>query len=336
METFKRMLSIFLRIAISTTLLAFLFRQVDTRSLWEIVKGVNIPLLILAFCIFFIGYVLCLLRWEMLLRGAQINLSFKRVIISFCGGIFFSLFLPSTIGGDLVRSVDLAVHTKKPGQVVATVILDRLSGYVGLVTVALVALWLGRSIIQDKSVIIAIVVITAFLIAFLLVLFNTFIYSKINKFLQPAERPMSGNEAGRKSGRFNAMLLRLRELLKTTHQEIHYFRNHKKIIVMNLLISLLIQGFSPLVFYSIALSLGVRINLLYFYVFLPVIGAITLLPISIGGLGLRDAMIVFFFAQAGVDKNAAFAMSLLNFFLILLCAGIGGLIYVLTVRHRRI
>ncbi len=82
--------------------------------------------------------------------------------------------------------------------------------------------------------------------------------------------------------------------------------------------------------------MGIKINMAYFFVYLPIIGAITLLPISIGGLGLRDATTVFFFAQAGVSKDMAFAMSLINFSFIVFYASIGGLIYVFTVHHRRI
>jgi uncharacterized protein (TIRG00374 family) len=236
----------------------------------------------------------------------------------------------------LVRSVDLATHTKKPSEVVATVILDRLSGFVGLVSVALLALCLGSRYVHDRSVIIAISIISLVLVAVLLSLFNNYLYTKINKLLHAPTTFLQQQKYADKKPKKVIFLEKLRELLKNTHQEIHYFRRQKKILAMNLLLSLAIQIISPVIFYIIALALGVNINMLYFFVFIPIIGAITLLPISIGGLGLRDAMTVFFFAQAGVGRNLAFAMSLLNFLFIVIFAGIGGLIYVLTVHHRRV
>lgn len=217
-----------------------------------------------------------------------------------------------------MRSIDLATHTKRPREVLATVLLDRLSGYIGLVLLALFSLLLGFRFIQDKSVLFSVAIITAVLIAVLLVLFNKFLYSKINKLLQSPD-------AGK-----------VRQLLKDLHEEIHYFKRHKKVIVNNLIFSVLIQSISPLVFFVTALSLGLKINIIYFFIFLPLIGAITLLPISIGGLGLRDATTIFFFAKAGVSRDFAFAMSLLNFSFILVYGAVGGLIYVLTIRHRRI
>src|SRR3989338_3200084 len=117
MKALKQLLTIFLRIGISIALLIFLFRQVDKKSLWGIIKNVDKGFLSLAFVIFFSSYVLGLLRWEMLLKAAKIHLPLKRITMSFAGGIFFSLFLPSTIGGDFMRSIDLAIHTKRTREV---------------------------------------------------------------------------------------------------------------------------------------------------------------------------------------------------------------------------
>lgn len=318
MGILKKIMAVFLRIAVSILILFFLFRQVDAKALFELIKNADKKLLFLAFVVYFANYLLGIFRWEMLLKAVKIHLSMKRIIMSFSGGIFFSLFLPSTIGGDFIRTVDLSAHTKKPREVTATVFLDRLSGYIGLTVLSLLAVIFGWEIIQDKAVLTAVFIITFVLCSVLLVLFNKFIYSKINKFLRT---PNAG---------------KIKEIIRNLHQEIHYFRNHKKVISYNLIISVIIQCISPIAFYLTGLALGVKINIMYYFIFLPIIGAITLLPISIGGLGLRDATTIYFFAKACVSKDLAFAMSLLNFSFIIVYGAIGGLIYVFTVRHRRI
>jgi hypothetical protein len=90
-------------------------------------------------------------------------------------------------------------------------------------------------------------------------------------------------------------------------------------------------------FYLIAASMGLKLKLIYFFVYIPIIGAVSMLPISIGGLGLRDAITIYFFGKAGVAKDLAFAMSLVNFSFILITGIAGGLIYyVFTVRNRRL
>lgn len=317
-ERTKKVLSVFLRISISIILLIFLFRQVDKKSLFNIIRGANPWLLLSSFLVFGLTYIISLYRWEMLLKAVHVHLSIKRIIISFSGGLFFNLFLPSTIGGDLVRSFDLATHTKKPKEVVATVLLDRISGYAGLVCVAISALLLGYRLIQDKIVILIIGLITVVLILILLVIFNNFLFAKVNKFLHsPGDN-------------------RLRIALKDTHQEMHYFRHHKVILLLNFIYSILIQVSAPLSFYLTALALGIRTEAIYFFIFFPLVGAITLLPISIGGLGLRDATTIYLFSKVGMAKNLAFAISIMGFLFTLLIGATGGIIYVFTLHTRRI
>ncbi len=320
MVDFKKILSVLLRVSISIILLALLFKlnKIDIRDLANDIRGVNKLLLGAGFAVFFLGYLLGFLRWRMLLLGAGIQISLKKLISSFSGGIFFSIFLPSTIGGDVVRTADLAEHTRKAKEVIATVFLDRLSGYIGLVFVVLPAILLGRDLVRDKVVFSSVTVIVLLLVFILLVLFNSFIYSRITRFLTTP-----GAE-------------KIKEMIKDMHREIHVFRHRRKIIIYNLLLSFLIQIIMPVSIYCIGLSLGVKINFIYFLIFLPIIGAITLLPIAIGGLGLRESLFVVYFAKAGVVKQLALAMSLLSFSFIVIYGAIGGLVYVLTVHHRRV
>lgn len=318
MKAIKQVFSVFLRISISVLLLWWLFRQVDRHSLLEIVRNANKPLLGLAFCFFFIVYTVTLFRWKMLLDAIDMGLTLKRVLISFSGGIFFNLFLPSSIGGDMMRGIDLAAYTKRAREVVATIFLDRLSGYIGLVIMAMFSLAIGWGLIQDTGVLLCVAIIAGILIAALLVLFNNSTYRIVNGLLRS---PNAG---------------KIRASITNLHQEIHLFREKRSLMFKNILLSLIVQVGGIASFYSIALAIGIKINMIYFFIFLPVIGAISMLPISIGGLGLRDATTIYLFAKAGVAKDLAFAMSLLNFSFILLFGLIGGLIYVLTVHHRRI
>jgi len=319
-SNFKRILSVLLRVSISIILLALLFKlnKIDIRSLINDIKDVNKLFLGAGFAVFFLVYLFGFLRWRMLLSAAGIRTSLKKLISSFSGGVFFSIFLPSTIGGDVVRSADLAGHTRKAKEVIATVLLDRLSGYIGLVFVVLPAILLGRDLVLDRVVFSSVAVIIALLVIILLVLFDSSIYSKITKFLATP-----GAEE-------------IKEMVKDMHREIHVFRHRRKIIVYNLILSFLAQIITPLSIYFIALSLGVKINFIYFLIFIPIIGAITLLPVAIGGLGLRESLFVVYFAKAGVIKQLALAMSLLSFSFIVAYGAIGGLFYVLTVHHRRL
>ncbi|MDO8662493.1 MAG: lysylphosphatidylglycerol synthase transmembrane domain-containing protein [Candidatus Omnitrophota bacterium] len=320
MVTFRKIAILLLRITISAALLVFLFKvnKIDIHALGADIKSADKALLLTGFIIFFLVYILGFLRWRMLLEAARIDIPIKRLITSFSGGIFFSIVLPSTIGGDVVKTADLAEHTRKAKEVIATVFLDRLSGYIGLVLVILPTLLWNRDLMRDKVVFSSISAIVIILVIILLVLFNKFIYSKITSFLAA---PGAG---------------RIKEAIKDLHYEIHIFQHRKKLIAYNLALSFIIQLIMPVSVYFIALSLGIKANFIAFLIFLPIIGAITLLPIAIGGLGLRESLFVVYFAKVGIAKQLALAMSLLSFSFVLFYGAVGGLIYVLTVHNRRL
>jgi glycosyltransferase 2 family protein len=320
MIKFKNALLLLLRVAVSILLLVLLFKinKIDLQLLINDIRATDKRFLMTGFLFFFFNYFLGFLRWQMLLNTAGITVSLRRLISSFSGGNFFSIFLPSTIGGDLVRVADLTEHTQQAKKVIATVFLDRLSGYIGLVLVILPALLIGRNLVLDKVVFTSVSVIVILLAIILLVLFNKAIYSISTNFLTS---PGAG---------------KLKEKIKNMHQEIHVFRHHKRMIAVNLFISFIIQLIAPISVYFIGLSLGIKVNFIYYVIFLPIIGAITLLPIAIGGLGLREGLFVVYFAKAGVIKQLALAMSLLSFSFVVSYGAIGGLIYVLTVHRRRL
>jgi hypothetical protein len=254
----------------------------------------------------------------MLLETTGINLPRKRLVSAFSGGLFFNMFLPSTIGGDFVRSADIAYHSKKTTTVVATVLLDRLSGFIGMIVLALLALVFGYRIIKDFRIILAILFLAALLAFIMLFLFNDFFsvfFRKLLSFGSPG---------------------RIRRGIKNVLYEMHVFKKNKIVIVKNLLLSVAIQAIGPLTTYMIAVSFHLDLNIFYFFLFIPIITAVTLLPISIGGLGVRDYMTILLFTQMGISKHFAFAFSLLGFFFMLIYAGIGGLIYVLTLHNRRL
>ena len=321
-KIFKKTLSIFLRIGISIILFVILFysKEIDLHSLLDHIHSTNKPFLLLAFFLSLLNYILCFFRWNILLKAANIHLPVKRVVISVCGGVFFSLFLPSSIGGDFARSIDLAKHTQKTKEVIATVFMDRLIGYVGLASVTLFSCVLGWEIVKnDIAILSSVAIIISILIFILLILFNKFLHTKLNHLL------------------LNSNSGRIRESIKNLLQEIHYFRDKKGVLLESLVLSLIVQAIGPIAVYITARALGVSgVKLLYFFIFVPIIGAITLLPIAIGGFGIRESASVFLFAKAGIDGIAAMAIALLNSYFIFIFGVIGGMIYVFTLHYRRL
>jgi len=317
----KKIGSVLLRVGVSVLLLAVLFltQKLDAKTIWHSIRHADRGLLAAGCAMIFFSFLLCFIRWRQLLHAIDIRIPLSRLLVSFSGGVFFNAILISSIGGDFVRSIDLAVFTKRPRQIVATVLLDRLSGYVGLVLVVLVAAFLGKDVIgTSKSILFSIAVIVVILAGILLVLFNHYVYTKVNRILG------------------SSRLGKVGESIKNLHEELHIFKQHKGVLFFSVVLSILVQTVAPLSSYLVARALGVHVSLTYFFIFIPLVGAITMLPISIGGLGVRENSMVLFFKQVGVPQELTIAMSLLGFFFTLGYSAIAGLIYVLTVHNRRL
>jgi len=318
MSILKKTGIVILKISVSFLLLFFLFKQVDLNSLSAIIKNSNKLFIGLAFLVNLFIYFFCFLRWKMLLETAKIKLPVQRLVSAFSGGVFFNFFLPSTIGGDFVRGADIGYHSKKNSSAAATVLLDRLSGFIGMSIVALTAIIFGRRLINDLRIFFVVYFLIVLLAVITLCIFNDFVYNFFGRLLSSRKQT------------------KIWQGLKNVGQEMRGFKRHKSVIAKNLFLSIIIQFIAPLAGYLIMTAFHLKVNIIYFFIFMPVIGAVTVLPISIGGLGVRDYITVLLFTSIGLGKNFAFALSLLTSFFLLVYSGIGGLIYVLTLHNRRV
>lgn len=310
--------SIIFRAALSVILLSLLFNLVDKDAILSAILKADKLYLIAAFLMLILNYGLCLLRWYILLKEFHLGVSFKKAFSAFCAGIFASLFIPSFVGIDLARGTDLSIHTKKPRQVLATILLDRLSGYAGIVILLTLVCLFTYRIIIDKTILSFLVTAYILLGLMIFVIFNKSVYLKLTGYLR-------NHKAGK-----------MRESVSNIYEDIHMFRGKALLLTKILALSVLSQLILPLVFYLAALSLGLKISIVYFFIFVPLIGAIALIPLTLSGLGLRDVSTIFFFGKIGIPGAMAFSVSLLNFSFVVAAGILGGLLYVATVSYRRV
>ena len=102
---------------------------------------------------------------------------------------------------------------------------------------------------------------------------------------------------------------------------------YRKVMFRIIMLSLFTQIIGIIIFYTAGLSLNISVPIIYYFLYIPVIQVIVLLPISIAGIGVREGAFVYFFTQLGVSRTQAFSLSLVVFSLSLCLAFIGGIIY---------
>ena len=295
-------------------LLIFLFSKIDFLALFEVLKSSNLGKIACAFLLYVFLNLLIFFRWYFLCAGLGIKVKKTRLLVSYMISQFFNLVLPSTIGGDAVKTFDLARHVKSHSSgILATVILDRFCGFFGLLTVLTLAIVFGMGVLDDPMILVATVILLAAVIMLAAVMFSSRFFNIVFKIFP---------------------FRKLKDYILKVHEATSSYRHKKRYLVVAWLISVATQAGIALVYYFFAQAIGLDIKIIYFLIFVPVISAFSVIPISIGGLGVRDTASVVLFTKIGITTTKAFTLSLLNFGAMFIIGILGGGVYVIMLYRR--
>lgn len=171
-EKTKNILSFLARIGFSIFLLIYLFQKIDLVKTKEVLMSSNLLYILYAGGLFLIINALLLLRWFVFIKAMELQVSALSVVRYFFIGLFGNLFLPSSMGGDLMRILGLCRASQQKTRVVASVLLDRLSGFVSIVLVAIVSLILGYQQMDEQFLFVPISLVTISFVLFIAVSIN--------------------------------------------------------------------------------------------------------------------------------------------------------------------
>src|SRR5438552_5344996 len=124
------------KIVVSVVLLAVLFSRVDTPQLWATARRASVPWLAAAVGIYALSMIASTWRWHVLLEAQDVRLPRRRLLGSYLVASFFNNFLPSNIGGDVVRITDTARAANSKTVATMVILVDRGLGLMGVVLIA--------------------------------------------------------------------------------------------------------------------------------------------------------------------------------------------------------
>lgn len=310
----KKLVFFFLRLFVTSGLLIILFKFIPYQKLLQIYKDSRKEYIFLGLLIFFISLNIGILRWKYILFCLGIRLPLKEAFYSFFCGLFFNLFFSSFIAQDLFRGFSIVYRYKELEKVTASLFMDRYSGTIALSFLSFFSLFLKPKLIYRREVIIPVMFIFSATLFVYLSIFNKRIFKL---FLNLFKKNFS-----------------LVEKIKKFHHQFYFFKKKPYLFLKIMIFSFLIQIFTCFSFFIISKAFYLDLNLIYFFTLVPVVTAISLIPITIAGLGTREAASVYFFSFLGVEKSIALGISLVNFFFWVFTAFLGGIIYV-SVYYRR-
>lgn len=304
----RRLLSFGLKLLVSVGLLAVLFRQTDVADVVERLRNVDLMWVGTALAAHALLLLISGWRWRRLLLTQDVHASALALTGSCLVATFFNNFLPSNIGGDVVRIADTAPLTGSRTVATAIVLLDRALGLIALFAVAA----LGSLLLRDSNlpgVEYLWVALGACVLGALAVLSRPRL---IPRLLAPLRR-FREEWVEHRLDRLGTMLERVASRRVALAEA----------FAGALAVQLLVVCFYVAIAYAIRIDLPVRDAL----VIVPISLVIQLAPVSINGLGVREAVFSYCFVKLGHGVDAGLALSLVGAVLIIVASLPGGLLF---------
>jgi glycosyltransferase 2 family protein len=304
-----------LKFVVSAGLLTALLRQTDLDTLVAQFRQMKIAWGVAALGTYALVLGVSAWRWHLLLRAQTVHVGYGRLTQSFLVATFFNNFLPSNIGGDVVRVADTARHAGSKTLATTVVLIDRVLGLAALLAVgtiaATVAVWSGIRLAGVHYVWAALVAVLAGLIVVL---------RHSDRLARFAQRGPWAKTDG-----VQRRLEHLRQaLVRFAEQPVSLWGA----FAGALLVQALLIGF----YVCAAYSLAVPFPLWAAAVIVPVSLAAQMVPLSINGFGVREAVFAFFFTSLGLDVTSALVLSLGSAGLIMIFSLSGGVVFLLRSR----
>lgn len=310
----KQTLFTLLKLAVTLGIIAFLIARTDLARLGAVLANVRPLPLLLALALYFVAILVGALKWQVLVKAQSIDESLGALLSYSLVGLFFGNVLPSNVGGDVIRAYDLARATQGRAEAAAiSVLVDRLLGLLAFLGAAVVmaaaaAVVLARADIEELEI--ATVVAAGVFILGLSLLFSRRVSRRLAFVF---ERPP---------------LARLRPLALKIYHALQVYRFRYAALALNVSLSAAIVVLTAVVWYTVGIAVNLEgVPFFYYLLFNPLIAFVTLVPISINGLGLKEAGAVFFFGLIGVPPEQALSMSLLFHLLIVATSLPGGILW---------
>ena len=145
-------IKILLKLLLAIGLLTYLGSKMDFTEVWTVITSAKWSLVLGAILIHFVTVTLSLLRWSVIVTSFNIRSRLGRLLQFLLIGYYFNLFLPTSVGGDVVRSYYLAKQEDEwIPTTLTTTFLDRFSGLFGLLLVGSVGIVVYPIPVQGQS-----------------------------------------------------------------------------------------------------------------------------------------------------------------------------------------
>ncbi len=305
----KKNFLIVLKIVISLGILYILFRGMDLNAFLETISKLKPLSIISVVVMIFIIQCISSLRWQILLKK-DFDAAYLKLLSMYLIGMFFNNFLPTLVGGDLIKTYYLYKQTGKGSVALASIFLDRYTGFSALIFNTVIALIFGHFLLEGTG-------LMGFFIILIIGYFCASLVIWVDFMHRWAMAIMS-----------KIHMYGINEKIDAFYKVLMGYKGHLPGLFKAFGLSILVQAGVVIAYFIIAWGIGMSVPLGYFFLFVPLATVASMVPISLAGLGVREGIFIFLFTKAGASMEEALSLSLLFFFATLLVSVLGGIEYV--------
>ncbi len=309
-----------IKILISAGLLVYLVYRAEPQKIIDVLttaaRANGFVYLAAAFFFELLAILIMALRWQKLLAGYRLTVRLGRLIGFYLIGLFFNNFLPTSIGGDVIRVYKVVDETGDRTSGFASVIIERIMGIAATLLIAIVSLFFISQQFHSKKLMAASILLFFSIFA----AFAFIIVERPFKLLLRLFDKLTFFSIGEK---INKLL-----------EAIHYFSEKRRILLYVFLYSLASQGTIIIMNFFLALAFNIKIDFMFLSMVIPVTFVLTILP-SINGVGIRDLGFVSLLARVGVGSAAALSLSFMNLVVPMVISVAGAVLFVVQKRNSK-
>ena len=307
----KKHLAVIVKALISAFLIWLLYRRIDLHALRDRLLDVALLPIGAFLLLLLVNTFISSVKWWLFLRADGYRAPLLGLYGSYLVASFFTVFLPSTIGGDAYRLYDFSRRGVKGGHLAASVFADRFTGFLALAALGFVFPLIGLRWIPRPVVLLVPLAFFAALLTMGWLLLQ-----------QTALRRILG---ATRLDRFVAVTRFLNRFLDS----IGAYRRRPTVMARAMGLSFLFQFIVIAAIYCIGRALRLPIPFALYCVFVPIVSLLEAIPVSIFGIGLRDSGYLLFFRQLGRPAEEAAALSILYVSATLIYVTLGGALFLL-------
>ncbi|MEY2569064.1 MAG: glycosyltransferase 2 family protein [Actinomycetota bacterium] len=303
-----------LRLVASVLILAVLVPRVH---LGAVLRLHTLGWLAAAIAVTFAGVVLSALRWQRVLAALALRAPVPTLLSHYLASLFVGNVLPSTVGGDVLRVTRLAAANGDTPGTFASVVIERLTGWVVLPVLTLAAVIANPGLRRDapQAVGLCVLIAVSTLTGLLLLLVGV-------------AHPRLGGRLTASDG--------WRRFTGAVHLGLDRFRRRPGLALEVLTAGFAYQLAVMLAAFFAAKALGIDVGWTAILAFFPVVAIIQVIPVTIGGLGTREGALVLLLGSLDVASADAIALGLLFYGVNLVVSLLGAPAFALARRPARV